>query len=185
MKRIKSVDTIRGFCIFLMILGHLLEWWLKYEDKWLQVIIFALLAPLTATGFLFISGFSTALSYKSRVIKAENSNEFTMRKVKNEYLIRALLLLIVALIYNTSIAFTIKDLTWIWAWNVLQTIAISLLLAWPLLKTSKIFRIVLGIALLVADQCILILLTPYMGQPNMYGVFYHILFNPLDQYIIF
>ncbi|GAG95893.1 unnamed protein product, partial [marine sediment metagenome] len=74
--------------------------------------------------------------------------------------------------------------TWIWAWNVLQTIAVSLLLTWPLLKTSKTIRIVLGIVILVADQCILILLTPYMGQPNMYGVFYHILFNPLDQYII-
>ncbi len=184
MKRIKNIDAIRGFCIFLMILGHLLDWWLKYEDKWLQVILFELLAPLAASGFLFISGFSTTLSYKSRVIKAENSNEFTMRKIKNEYIIRALLILIIALIYNTLIAFTINDLTWIWSWNVLQTIAVSLLLMWPLLKTSKTFRIVLGIVLLVADQCILILLTSYMGQPNMYGVFYHILFHPLDQYII-
>ena len=184
MKRIKSIDTIRGFCIFLMILGHLLDWWLKDEDKWLQVIIFELLAPLAASGFLFVSGFSTTLSYKSRVIKAENSNRLTMRKVKNIYIIRASLLLIVALLYNTVIAFGISDPTWIWAWNVLQTIAVSLLLTWPLLKTSKTFRIVLGIVLLVADQCILILLTSYMGQTNMYGIFYHILFNPLDQYII-
>jgi uncharacterized membrane protein len=184
MKRIKSIDAIRGFCIFLMILGHLLDWWLKYEDQWLKVIFFALLEPLAASGFLFVSGFSTTLSYKSRVIKAENSNGLTMRKIKNEYFIRALLILIIALIYNTFIAFPRNDLTLIWSWNVLQTIAVSLLLTWPLLKTSKTFRIVLGIVLLVADQCILRLLTSYMGQPNMYGLFYYILFNPIEQFII-
>ncbi|GAH10721.1 unnamed protein product, partial [marine sediment metagenome] len=34
-----------------------------------------------------------------------------MHKVKNEYFIRALLILIIALIYNTCIAFAINDLT--------------------------------------------------------------------------
>ena len=184
MKRIKTVDTIRGLCILLMILGHLIDWWIRIEDRWLINILFAFLAPIAASGFMFISGFSAILSYKSKVTNIDDSNGLTMRRVKNIYLIRALLLLIVALLYNIVIAFGINDLTWIWSWNVLQTVAISLLLAWPLLKTSKIFRIVLGIVLLVADQCILILLTSYMGQPNMYGVFYHILFNPLDQYII-
>ena len=184
MKRIKSIDTIRGFCIFLMILGHLLDWWLKDEDKWLQVIIFELLAPLAASGFLFVSGFSTTLSYKSRVIKAENSNRLTMRKVKNIYIIRASLLLIVALLYNTVIAFGISDPTWIWAWNVLQTIAISLLLGWFFLNTSKTFRILVGIVLLVSNQFISPFLRLYEGQTNIYGLLFYILFHPLEQFTI-
>jgi len=184
MKRIKSVDTIRGLCILLMILGHLMDWWIRPVDRWLVHMLFAFLAPIAATGFIFISGFSAILSYKRKVTNIDESNEFTMRKVKNIYIIRASLLLIVALLYNIGISIGIKDPTWIWAWNVLQTIAISLLLGWFFLNTSKTFRILVGIVLLVANQFILILLTSYMGQPNIYGVFYHILFHPLEQFTI-
>ncbi|MBA7552824.1 hypothetical protein ES705_45400 [subsurface metagenome] len=54
MKRIKSVDTIRGLCILLMILGHLMDWWIIPDDRWLIFILFAFLAPIAATGFMFI-----------------------------------------------------------------------------------------------------------------------------------
>jgi len=157
MKRIKSVDTIRGLCILLMILGHLMDWWIRLE---------------------------AILSYKSKVTNIDDSNGLTMRKVKNIYLIRALLLLIVALLYNIVIAFGINDPTWIWAWNVLQTIAISLLLGWFFLNTSKTLRILVGIVLLVANQFISILLLPYDGQTNIYGLLFYILFHPLEQFTI-
>ncbi len=184
MKRIKSVDTIRGLCILLMILGHLLDWWVRPEDRWLVHMLFAFLAPIAATGFMFISGFSAILSYKRKVSNIEDSNGLTMRKVKNIYLMRASLLLIVALLYNTVIAFGINDLTWIWAWNVLQTIAISLLLGWFFLNTSKTLRILVGIVLLVGNQFISILLLPYDGQTNLYGLLFYILFHPLEQFTI-
>ncbi len=184
MKRIKSVDAIRGLCILLMILGHLLDWWIRPEDRWLVYMLFAFLAPIAATGFMFISGFSAILSYKRKVTNIEDSNGLTMRKVKNIYLIRALLLLIVALLYNTAIAFGINDPTWIWAWNVLQTIAISLLLGWFFLNTSKTFRILVGIVLLVVNQFISPFLIPYEGQTNIYGLLFYILYHPLEQFTI-
>ncbi len=184
MKRIKTVDTIRGLCILLMILGHLIDWWIRIEDRWLINILFAFLAPIAASGFMFISGFSAILSYKSKVTNIDDSNGLTMRRVKNIYLIRALLLLIVALLYNTAIAFGINDLTWIWAWNVLQTIAISLLLGWFFLNTSKIFRILVGIVLLVGNQYISPLLLTYDGQTNIYGLLFYILFHPIEQFTI-
>ena len=184
MKRIKSVDTIRGLCMLLMITGHLIDWWIKLEDRWLINILFAFLAPIAATGFMFISGFSAIFSYKRKVANIEDSNGLTMRKVKNIYLIRASLLLIVALLYNTAIAFGIKDLTWIWAWNVLQTIAISFLLGWFFLNTSKSFRILIGVVLLVGNQFISPFLLLYEGQTNIYGLLFYILFHPIEQFTI-
>jgi len=183
-KRIKSVDSIRGLCILLMILGHLMDWWIRPEDRWLIHMLFAFLAPIAASGFMFISGFSVILSYKRKVINIEDSNGLTMGKVKNIYLMRASLLLIVALLYNTAIAFGINDLTWIWAWNVLQTISVSLLLGWFFLNTSKTFRILVGIVLLVANQLFLPFLLPYDEQINIYGLLFYILFHPLEQFTI-
>jgi len=184
MKRIRSVDSIRGLCILLMILGHLIDWWIRLEDRWLINILFAFLAPIAASGFMFISGFSAILSYKRKVTNIDDSNGLTMRRVKNIYLIRALLLLIVALLYNIVIAFGINDLTWIWAWNVLQTIAVSLLLGYFFLNTSKIFRILVGIVLLVGNQYISPLLLTYDGQTNIYGLLFYILFHPIEQFTI-
>ncbi|MFX1395228.1 MAG: heparan-alpha-glucosaminide N-acetyltransferase domain-containing protein [Promethearchaeota archaeon] len=181
MKRYKSVDAIRGLCMIIMIVGHLLHWWLTPADHWLYDLLKSIIGPLGASGFLFISGVSAELSYKKR---RTQSKETDMKFLRNIYLFRALLLLIIAFIYNMAIAIVINDLTWIWAWFVLQTVGFSLLLAWPFLKTSKTFRIIIGTFVLIINYYFLWLLSPYNGQANIYGVCYHILFNPLELYPI-
>lgn len=184
MRRYKSIDIIRGLCMIFMVYGHIINWWLTPEDYWLYLFLESIFAPIGASGFLFISGLSAQLSYKNRLEKAEGSNEFNMKMVRNVYMFRALLLLFIAFMYNTAIAIAINDLTYIWAWFVLQTIGFCLILAWPLLKTSKIFRIILGIILLVSNEFILAFLSSYHGQVNFYGVLFHILYNPVELYTI-
>ena len=185
MKRYKSIDTFRGICMFLMVYGHLFEWWLTIEDYWfLNDILKPLLGPIGVTGFVFISGISTGLSYRKNYLKAKDTNGNFMKNIRNIYYFRAFILLIIALLYNFTIAIRLNDLTFIWAWLVLQTLSISLIMAYPLLKTSKIIRICLSITLLVVNQFILWWLSPYQGQINFFGVLFHILFNPVEHYII-
>jgi len=184
MKRIQSIDMIRGFCIFLMVLGHLLDWWIIKPDRWLVFYFFSFLASIAATGFLFVSGFSAVISYKSRAKKAENSTDITMTLARNTYIIRAILLLAIGIIYNTAIALAIPDLRWIWAWNVLQTISISLLLAWPFLRTPKYLRIGLIIGLLVVNELLSPFLLTFSGQLNIYGVLFHIFYHPIEAFTI-
>jgi len=170
MKRVQSLDIIRGFCIFLMVLGHLLDWWMG-TDRWVVFYFFSFLATVAATGFLFISGFSAAIAYKSRAKKAASSNDVSITQARNIYIIRALLLLVIALIYNTVVALGLSfeknsnELKWIWAWNVLQTISISLLLAWPLLRTL-----------------LFPFLHSYINQQNIYGVLFHLLYHPEEAF---
>ncbi len=184
MKRIQSIDMIRGFCIFLMVLGHILDWWILIQGRWLIFYLFSFLASIAATGFLLVSGFSAAIAYKSRVKKAEASTDISMTQARNLYFIRALLLLAIGLMYNTAIALALNNLRWIWAWNVLQTISISLLLAWPLLRTPKYFRLSLGIGLLVINDLLFPFLLSYINQQNIYGVLFHILYHPDEAFTI-
>jgi len=184
MKRIQSIDMIRGFCIFLMILGHILDWWIIDSDRLLIFILFSILASIAATGFLFISGFSAAISYKIRVKKAATSTDNIMSQARNLYIIRALLLLAIGLLYNIAIALGSSNLGWIWAWNVIQTISISLLLAWPLLSTPKYLRIGLAIGLLVVNDLLFPFLLSYIEQPNIYGVLFHFFYHPNEGFTI-
>lgn len=165
-----------------MVYGHMLQFWIRPEDFWLKYWLYAFLAPLGATGFLFISGVSATLAYKNNL----KTQALQMKTMKNIYLLRAFFILIIALFFNLGVTMVFNggNLADIWSWNALQTIAISLLLAWPFLKKSKLVRLSIAALSIIFNHVLLTLLSPYNGQFNLYGVVYHILFNPIDTYVI-
>jgi len=165
-----------------MVYGHMLQFWIRPEDFWLKFWLYAFLAPIGATGFLFISGVSATLAYKNNL----QTQKVQMNTMRNIYLLRALFILIIALFFNFGVAmvFGSGNLIDTWSWNALQTIGISLLLAWPLLKTSKIFRVSIATMAVILNQLLLTLLSPYSKQSNLLGIVYHVLFNPIDTYVI-
>lgn len=176
-QRIKSIDIFRGMCMAWMILNHLINWWLKSKFSWLHGITVMILDPIGASGFLFISGVSIALSYKNRVM----SVEYNHRRLRNSYLFRASFIFVIAMIYNITITLTLNNILWLWTWFVLLTVAVSMFISWPLLKTSKIFRVLLGIIIMIANQFLFSVLLPYRGKNNALGVFFHILYHRMYQ----
>ncbi|MFX1320315.1 MAG: heparan-alpha-glucosaminide N-acetyltransferase domain-containing protein [Promethearchaeota archaeon] len=180
-QRLKSIDIFRGLCMSWMVLTHLIDWWLKSEYNWLHSVTIAILDPIGASGFLFISGVSISISYRKRIIKVKSSEDYNYRMVRNSYLFRAAFILIIALIYNSTIAIRLINPTMIWTWFVLQTAAISLLITWPLLRTSKLFRIIVGVLVIILNQVVIFFLLPYEGDFNLYGVLFHILYNSINQ----
>ena len=158
-----------------MVYGHMLQFWIRPEDFWLKFWLYAFLAPIGATGFLFISGVSSTLAYKNNL----QTQKLQMKTMRNIYLLRAFFILIIALFFNfgVTMVFNSGNLADIWNWNALQTISIALLLAWPLLKVSKLFRISIAIMALTLNQILLTSLTPYNGQFNLLGIMYHIFFK--------
>ncbi len=181
MQRFKSIDIFRGLCMSWMFLGHLIGWWIKPEFFWLESLTFSIFDPMGASGFLFISGVSMALSYRNRMYRVEVVKDISYSRVKLSYYLRASFLLIIAIIYNLSIAVTISDLSWIWTWFVLMTAAFSLLIIWPLFKVSKKTRIVIGFSIWFGGQFIYYILVPFQYQENLQGILYHILFNDFSQ----
>lgn len=179
MKRIKGIDTIRGLSIFLMCF-HMVEWWIRPEDIQVFYIVVGIVGELSASGLLFISGVSAVILFRNRLAKAETLDDYSIEQVKNEYLFRALIILVIALIFNSIIAIGTLDPLGIWKWFIPLTMALSLLLAIPLLKSSKPFRIALAVILWIAHYCILSVLLPYQGQANIFGILFYILYNSID-----
>lgn len=181
LKRVKSIDVFRGLCMTWMILAHLIDWWLRSEYSWVKSISSIILDPIGASGFLFISGVSITLSYRNRKIKSNKSVDYNPRMIRNSYMFRAFFILIIALIYNISVSLSINDLTWIWTWFVLLTAAMSLFITWPLLKTSRFFRILFGLIILILNQILVSILLPYEGDSNLFGLLFHILYHDIHQ----
>ena len=164
-----------------MILGHLFDWWLKAEQSWIRIIMTMILEPVGASGFLFISGISIVISYKKRLDKARISDELNYRTIRNSYHFRALFILIIAICYNSTVAISLMNPSMVWTWFILLTIAISLILVWPLLKTTKLFRIFFGIAVIIINQILITLLLPYEGNSNLFGFLFLLLYNGIKQ----
>ncbi|MFW9970958.1 MAG: heparan-alpha-glucosaminide N-acetyltransferase domain-containing protein [Candidatus Odinarchaeota archaeon] len=185
--RLKSIDTFRGLCMSWMILAHLSGWWIKQELFWVANVINIILDSIGASGFLFIAGVSIMLSHRRKLLKAENSDQYSQRMIRNEYFLRALFILVIALIYNLSIAITLNNYTWVWSWFILLTISISFIIGWPLLKTSKLLRLVIGIILWIGNEFIFTFLINYEGQSSILGIFFYILYNGyyLDPILLF
>jgi len=179
MKRIKTIDTFRGWCIFMMVFGHMLSWWVRSEDRWLTSALHSIFGDIVGTGFLFVSGLSAVLFFKNRLIKAEASEDINIEQVNNEFLFRALLLLIVALIFTSITAIGTLNPLNVWKWYIPLTIAISLLLAFPTLKKPKWFRILLAVIIWISHYYILSILLPYQGQIHIFGILFHILYNSM------
>ncbi|MFX1320447.1 MAG: heparan-alpha-glucosaminide N-acetyltransferase domain-containing protein [Promethearchaeota archaeon] len=179
MKRIKSIDTFRGWCMFMMVLGHMLSWWVRHEDHWLTFALHSIFGDIVGTGFLFFSGVSTVIYLRSRLTKAETSDDKNIKQVNNEYLFRAIIILILALLYSSATAVGTLDPLDIWKWYIPLTIAISLLLSFFLLKTSKSFRIIIAVIFWISHYYILSILLPYEGQVNIFGAIYHVLYHGL------
>ena len=177
MKRLKSIDSIRGACILTMVYVHMIEWWLLPGDINIYYIYYAIFADITAAGFLTIAGISAMISHRKKFVMSEVSEDFNSQMVKKEYFFRALLILIVALIYNCVTAIFFYDISNIWKWFIPLTIAVSLLMGYPFLKTSKVFRLIFALIFWIFNYILVSFLFDFKGQLNFYGVSYFILYN--------
>ncbi len=185
MQRIKSVDAFRGLCIFYMLLGHMLVWWIIEEQFWMHFYLRKIFEIIGVSGFLFASGISTVLSLRNSLEKVEKNPRYTQGDLLRESYQRATLYLVFALLYN---GLTVSLVTFInegiviglwslWSWYILLTIAICLFFAYPLIKINKTTRVI------IAVFCIFITYPIFESLNNLrennfgYAVLFHLLFS--------
>jgi len=180
MQRIKGLDSFRGFIMLVMVWGHLLDWWLREEDIWFTNALLPTLKVIFGPGFLLLAGISITLSYRKNLIKTTKRDDFNYNILKREYLFRAFLILIVALVYNSFVALQFTNPLDLWKWFLLLTMSISLFLIWPLLKLPKHTRLVIAVIIWILNCFLFIYLLPFQGQANVFGIIYYILYNSID-----
>ncbi|MFX0011753.1 MAG: acyltransferase family protein [Candidatus Hermodarchaeota archaeon] len=183
MKRFRSIDIFRGLCIFYMTFGHMVNWWISPTDFWLYELIWNYGAPIGGAGFLLVSGMSASISYKRDWFKAQNSEVYTMKRARNIYMVRTTIIFLISTLWN-FIGTLFMGLPGIWLWFVIQTISISLFMAWLFFKTSRIFRIFICFVFWISNEIILYWLTPYSNEQNILGYLFYFLYNSPDQNII-
>jgi len=142
-----------------------------------------------AEGFVFISGISIALSYFSKTASIKNANfnrnnDYEVYRLK--YFLRAIFLFLIGFFYYNLRAFLYRGYIGnLWSWNIFQTLSVSMILAWPLMKYKKnirvliasIFLILYGLFLYFIPKDILISPGDQIVIKHLLDVFYFIFYN--------
>ncbi len=182
MRRIKSIDAFRGLCMFYMVFMHPINWWILPEDFWLYQLFEAIMEVVGASGFLFVSGLSIALSLRLRWKKAEDDPEYSRKTCFKEHYYRTFIIFVIAIIYNAAAGIYAWGPAGLWSWFILLTVAVAYFVGYPLMaKLSKGSRVVLSFILLFITAPVFTVLFALYKVDSIGTVLYHLLFHPWDQ----
>jgi uncharacterized membrane protein len=179
MNRIRSIDVFRGICIINLMMVHYFIAWLSRDQSWIITSYWAYFDFMGACAFIFISGISIMLFYKKKMQNIESSNYYNKISFRNEYLIRGFIIFTMSMVVNISQAIFFSNASWLWVWDVLHTLSIAIILAWPFLKFSKRTRIAASLIIMVCNYLIFEFLVRYKGQLSINGAAYYILYNSM------
>jgi uncharacterized membrane protein len=180
MQRLKSIDSFRGLIMFLMLWVHLVGWWSSDAAQWLDYGTYVFIDRTLAPGFLFLSGMSAMLYYKTGMKKIQGLGKNAYHLLRNEYLIRAFCIFVLGLIFNVFIAILDNNPLHIWKWFLLLTIGISLLLVWPFFRISLYLKIIFAVSIWIMNYFLLSFLLPFQGQTNTQGILFYFFYNSVD-----
>jgi uncharacterized membrane protein len=182
--RLKSIDIFRGYVIIYMILLHTWMWSIPRGSLSLSNNIFfrslsliILYVSPEAEGFIFISGISMMLSCKRKIFNAKNMSNLNLKdyykEIRLKYFLQAIFLFLIGFLYYNFRAFLYRGYIGnLWSWNLFQTLSISIILAWGMMKYKKYVRVLIASILLI-----------------LYGLFFYfmpkeILISPGDQIVV-
>lgn len=184
MRRIKSVDAFRGYCIFAMIVWHTSYWWASPLHSWALILLRLTTEVIGAAGFLFVSGISSVLSIRRRMEKVKSDPNYSKQNFIREYYYRSFFFFLLAVIYNAITVIYIAGLLALWSWYILFIIGFCLLIAYPLIKLPKVVRLILAIFILIISYPVFDLLESLRYTNLFWELLYHFIFFPAHEYPI-
>ena len=159
-RRIGSIDFVKGVAIVFIIIAHTGGAWL--DSSWIFVygIGFTLLDILGPSLFVFLSALSVVFSIRRK------KGTLPEKVIRNRIFSRGIMIIVIAIIFNiVSIEFTIEGYSFpatLWGWNILMFIGASQIFSYYALKLSKISRAVIGMFIIFTSDTIRLWL--YQGK---------------------
>lgn len=125
-ERLRFLDAVRGFALFLMIVNHTGRWWQDGSMGWPRYNLIYLSMAIGAPLFLFLVGFCLPLSYARRAASAPGGAALD-GAVAGKFFQRGARLILASWLLN-FLAFRDEPF---WEGGVLQTIGLGIILGFP------------------------------------------------------
>ena len=151
-RRIGSIDFVKGVAIVFIIIAHTGGAWLDSTWVFLYAIGLTFLDILGPSLFVFLSALSVVFSIRRK------KGKLPEKVIRNRIFSRGIMIIVIAIIFNIiSIEFTIPGYSFpatLWGWNILMFIGASQIFSYYALKLSKISRAVIGMFIIFTSDTI-------------------------------
>ncbi len=159
-RRIGSVDFVKGIAIIFIIMAHTAGAWFDSTWIFLYGVTFTILDIFGPSLFVFLSALSVVFSIRRK------KGNLPEKVIRNRIFSRGIMIIVIAIIFNlVSIEFTIPGYSFpatLWGWNILMFIGASQIFSYYALKLSKISRAVIGMFIIFTSDTIRLWL--YQGK---------------------
>ncbi|TFF87308.1 MAG: DUF1624 domain-containing protein, partial [Promethearchaeota archaeon] len=174
-KRVEAIDFVKGFAIIFIIMAHIAGAWLNTEWIYLYGLLLALLDILGPSLFIFLSALSVIFSIKKKKDKVPEMI------IRNQIFSRGIMIIVIGLTFNISTAIMQNQsiLYLLWGWNILVFIGFSQIASYYALKTSKVFRAVLGVLVIFYSSTIRNFLYVNKDLNIIYGILHYFITSPI------
>jgi hypothetical protein len=176
-RRIGSIDFVKGFAIVFIIIAHTGGAWL--DSTWIFVygLGFTFLDILGPSLFVFLSALSVVFSIRRK------KGALPEKVIRNRIFSRGIMIIVIAIIFNlVSIEFTIPGYSFpatLWGWNILMFIGASQIFSYYALKLSKISRAVIGMFIVFTSDTIRLWLFQGKETGNVFiSILHYIIVSP-------
>ncbi len=176
-RRIGSIDFVKGFAIVFIIIAHTAGAWLDSTWIFLYGIALSFLDILGPSLFVFLSALSVVFSIRRK------KGTLPEKVIRNRIFSRGIMIIVIAVIFNLiSIEFTIEGYSFpatLWGWNILMFIGASQIFSYYALKLSKIARAVIGLFIIFTSDNIRFWL--FQGKEAgdvIISIFHYIIVSP-------
>ena len=152
LKRIHSIDFVKGLAIIMIIGAHAAGSWMNSEWIFFYGICYTVLDIVGPSLFVFLSALSVVFSIKKKQTKGALSEKI----IRNRILSRGGTIIFIGMLFNIfSFEFTIAGYPFplnLWGWNILMFIGFSQIFSLYALKLGKLTRAMIGLIIIFTSD---------------------------------
>ncbi len=169
LRRIQSIDFLKGFAIIFVILAHTAQFWLDSNSIWLFGLLYALLDILGPSLFVFLSALSVIFSIKRK------EGIIHPKIIRNRIFTRGIVMIIIGMLTNLVGVVNGRVVFIVFGWNIITFIGFTQIFSFYILKLKVKWRILIGLIIIVFSPSLRAFL--YVGKEagNPFAVFFHYL----------
>ncbi|MBY9003414.1 MAG: OpgC domain-containing protein [Candidatus Lokiarchaeota archaeon] len=151
LKRIHSIDFVKGFAIVMIMIAHTGGSWLNSQWIFFYGVCYTVLDIVGPSLFVFLSALSVVFSIKKKKKGAQSE-----KVIRNRILSRGLTIIVIGVLFNIfSFEFTIGGYPFplnLWGWNILMFIGFSQIFSLYALKLGKLSRAMIGLIIIFTSD---------------------------------
>ena len=144
MVKLKSVETVKGFSILIILLSNSINYWLVFGDELKDIfgVIITILEVIGPSLYIFVGSLSISFTLNKKM------GTYPEKMYRNKIFKQALFMILLGSLYNIILNPNLEFPLNLWGWNVFVFLGFSQVICYLAYKLVRWTRLVVGLSII-------------------------------------